>query len=169
MLEEFFSRWPGTDVGRPGLGRALLDFQAWEIDSGRLADDDGSPWWSAVNGWLVLDLDAARRGVPGPWFDYTLAEPADQQDALWVAHQQSIEAGVRAAAPLLRAEPPEERSFTRLALAVVEAAAALGYPTSGDGLGRQTRATYPSAYPSTAAALAQARAAVEVMGLSTET
>jgi hypothetical protein len=160
-MESHFARWPGTDSHPLGLGRALVDFQDWEISSGRLSDDGGSPWWSAVNGRLISDLEDAAAGARGPWADYMSCDGSDPeaaQAALWHAHQHSINAGALAAAGLLESEPDVEREFAGIALAVVDMAAGLGHRTSSGALGRQTRGLYPRAYPSTEADLARIRA-----------
>lgn len=152
VLESFFSRWPGTDAHPLGLGRALAEFQEWEIDSGRLGDGGGSPWWSAVNGRLVSDIEDAVQGAAGPWADYVAGldgEPDEVQALLWKAHQHSIDGGAAAAEELLASEPAVEQEFARFALVVVDMAAAMGQRTSGGGLGRQAREHYPTAYPCT--------------------
>jgi hypothetical protein len=152
VLESFFTRWPGTDAHPLGLGRALAEFQEWEIVSGRLRDGGGSPWWSAVNGRLVSDIEDAAQGAPGPWADYVAGiggEPDQVQALLWTAHQHSIDGGAAAAAALLEEEPEHEQEFARFALVVVDMAAAMGQRTSSGGLGRQTREHYPTGYPCT--------------------
>jgi hypothetical protein len=163
-MESHFERWPGTDSHPPGLGRALVDFQDWEISSGRLSDGGGSPWWSAVNGRLISDLEDAAAGVPGPWADYASCDGSDPeaaQAALWLAHQHSIDAGALAAAELLQSEPEVEREFAGIALAIVDMAAGLGHRTSSGALGHQTRELYPRAYPCTEADLARIRAVLD--------
>jgi hypothetical protein len=162
VLAAFFERWPGRDQRPPGLGLALVEFQEWEIESGRLADRAGraervgSDWWAVVNGWLVLDLAAALEAplpdttTPAdddPWIAYQHASPEHEQAALWAAHQHSIETGAHAAAPALADEAIEEQEFAELALGIVDAAAAMAYPTSDSSLGHQTRTLYPSRYP----------------------
>lgn len=147
MLHGFFSRWPGNDHHRLGLGRALGDFQDWEIRSGRLGDGEGSPWWSTVNGFLVEDLAEAHGGAGGSWQDYVAAPPEERQSRLWLAHQDSINRGVAAAADLLVGESHPERVFIGLALEAVEMAAAVGVDTSGGSLGRRTEEIYPRSYP----------------------
>lgn len=143
-------RWPG-EAGSPlGLGRAIYDFQEWEIHSGRVLDDGGSPWWSTVNGSLVSDLRDAAAGSDGPWRDYmTAAETrcGGLQALLWSAHQHSIDRGVAQAAQLLDDETAIERDFARLAVAVVAGAAARNRSTATDELGRYTRSRYPAVYP----------------------
>lgn len=147
VLTGFFSRWPGNDRHRLGLGRALADFQEWEIGSGRLDGGAGSPWWSTVNAHLVDDLAAARDGAGGPWQDYVASTPEERQSRLWVAHQDSINRGVDAAGDLLVMEPESERAFIELALGVVEMAAAVDFDTSSGSLGRRTERIYPLCYP----------------------
>jgi hypothetical protein len=146
-MEAFFTCWPGDDRHRLGLGRALDDFQSWQIRSGRLVDSAGSPWWSTVNGFLVGDLVDARTGAEGPWQDYASSAPTERQSRLWLAHQHSINRGVDAAEGLLAGETETERAFIELALGVVEMAAATGSHTSSGSLGRRTGELYPGGYP----------------------
>jgi hypothetical protein len=162
VVEEFFGRWPGADEP-PGLGRAVADFQEWELASGRIVDGGGSRWWAVVNGALIADLAEAGRSLSGDgptpthpgaraWVDYaTVAAPAPttpmRQEALWSAHQVSIGAGAAIAEPLLTAECRAERRFARLVLLVVEDAARQGTDTSTDGLAQLTRRLYPPGYP----------------------
>lgn len=156
-LAQFFSPASGgggTGGHRLGLGRALSDFQEWEIRSGRLADAAGSPWWMTVNGILVDDLIAAGGVVgsaagsaPGPWREFLASPPDERQARLWQAHQHSIGRGVAAAGDLLELEVPAERAFIRLALGIVESAAAAGAGTSSGSLGRRTAELYPQSYP----------------------
>src|SRR5690606_19380849 len=54
-MTHFFRRYPGTDRGPLGLGRAMVEFLDWLVSSGRIGGEGGSPWWSALNGHLVLD------------------------------------------------------------------------------------------------------------------
>lgn len=168
VVHAFFTCWPGQQ-GPLGLGRALADFQDWEISSARISDGGGSGWWAVVNGTLVADLaDAGRSrqgGAPPPegagaraWTDYAAlaeAEPASgaAQQTLWTAHQASIEAGAALAEPLLADETPAERRFAELVLMVVDEAARRGADTSTDELARLTRRHYPSTYPITTDAL----------------
>jgi hypothetical protein len=147
VLTAFFSRYPGTGRHRLGLGRALEDFQEWEIRSGRLADGGGSPWWSTVNGILVDDVAAGEGGAAGPWQDYSASPPEERQARLWLAHQDSINRGVAAAEGLLVGESHLERAFIELALGVVEMAAAVHLDTSSGSLGRRTEELYPRCYP----------------------
>ena len=157
VLEEFFTQWPGNDAHPLGLGRALFDFQEWEIDSGRIDDLGGSPWWSRVNGQLVADIAAALDGELGPWSDYSSSGPADRQSLLWVAHQDSIHRGVEAALVHLGGETEVEREFIGLALGVVDMAAAVDFRTSSGALGRRTAELYPRRYPCTPAELDRLR------------
>jgi hypothetical protein len=164
VLTSFFTRWPGSDAHPLGLGRALWEFQEWEIDSGRLHDDGGSPWWSAVNGRLVSDLEDAAGGAPGPWADYLagLDDSVEEVQArLWRAHQDSITSGAESATGLLGSETDEEQEFALKALAVVDMASAVQLRTSSSALGRQTREHYPRHYPCTQDDLAALRAMLE--------
>lgn len=93
VLKEFFSRWPGDDRHRLGLGRAMFEFQERGIGTGRISAAGGSPWWSTVNGLLVGDVEDALDGARGPWADYVEMVDvgvAEAQARLWRAHQESI-------------------------------------------------------------------------------
>ncbi|MCC6225042.1 MAG: hypothetical protein IT195_01370 [Microthrixaceae bacterium] len=149
-MSGFFTLWPGDANHSLGLGRALFEFQEWEIQSERIADVGGSPWWSEVNGRLVSDLHEAAGGAAGPWRCYIEAVESglgDLQALLWAAHQHSIGEGVAGAAGLLEAECDTEAAFAGLALSVVEHAAVALQRTSSSALGRATRELYPSRYP----------------------
>ncbi len=173
VLRQFFSRWPGQESANVGFGRAVVDFQEWEITSGRISDATNSPWWSAMNGQLVLDLRAAttaieqgQDGFASPsavaaWVRYTRATGPTAQAALWSAHQESITQAAIRFAPLLAAEPEAERRFATLVLAVVERSAELRVPTDDLLLGEVTRGTYPSTYPITAAELVKVTAMLD--------
>lgn len=151
-VEAFFAASPHSSAGPFGLGRAILDFQAWEIASGRItANSRGSEWWRAVNGMMVLDVAAATRGEnPGsPAVRAWLAYPSSEhpQHALWEAHQRSLHAGIRASGALLDAEPEAERRFAAVVIDVVDRTALSGAATDNDALARLTERYYPSAYP----------------------
>lgn len=170
-MSDFFTLWPGDANHSLGLGRALFEFQEWEIQSERIADEGGSRWWSAVNGRLVADLHDAAGGAAGPWRDYIEAVESgggDLQALLWDAHQHSIGGGAHAAAALLGEECETEAAFARLALAVVDHAAQARHRTSGGGLGRSTRTLYPSRYPCRAEELDQLCAALAAGGPAAE-
>jgi hypothetical protein len=166
----FFRAHPGDRDGPFGLGRAIVDFVAWELRSGRLADTGGSRWWRAVNGCMTLDLRAATAtleradtdadtdadadadraaGGVAMWRAYAAATRADAQDALWRAHQASLVHGLAVAAPLLAAEHPAEREFAGIAIQFVVDAAAVSVPTGRDALARLTKRFYPAHYPAT--------------------
>jgi hypothetical protein len=150
-VEAFFAAHPHSGATPFGLGQAILDFQRWEVASGRIADAGGSDWWRGVNGMMVLDIEAAA-GHQGPlspaihaWREYlTTGEP---QLALWEAHQRSLHAGVRACASLLDAEPLAERQFAAIVIDVVDRTALSGSATDNDGLARMTERFYPRLYP----------------------
>lgn len=151
-VEAFFAAHPRSAEGPFGLGRAILDFQAWEIASGRIpANSGGSGWWRAVNGMMVLDIAAAAQRATGPtpairaWVDYTTA--AEPQRALWEAHQRSLHAGIHACAGLLAAETGAERQFAAIVIDVVDRTALSGTATDNDGLARLTERYYPAHYP----------------------
>ncbi len=153
-LQEFFGVHPGgVAAGPPGLGRAMLDFLSWEVDSGRVTDGAGSGWWKAVNGFLSLDLLAAlgRTGLPGSparaWRAYASAPPPTAQTALWLAHDRSITRAAARARPLLRAEAPAEHAFTRVVLGVLREVTHTCEPTGTPALGRRVRRLYPRRYP----------------------
>lgn len=151
-VESFFTARPRSSEGPLGLGRAILDFQAWEIASGRIpASGGGSDWWRAVNGMMVLDIAAASHGAARPspairaWLDYTTA--SEPQGAFWEAHQRSLHAGIRACARLLGAEPPAEQQFAAIVIDIVDRTALSGAATDNDGLARMTERFYPRQYP----------------------
>ncbi len=162
-FDRFFRSHPGHGRGALGLGTALADFLAWEVDSGRVADRGGSPWWKAVNGLLVLhvaiaDLGPRRVGGPGAveagsasavaaWREYVAAPPAEQQAALWRAHAASIALAVDAAVPLLADEDASEREFAAVVLRVLDGATRRLAPTDSPLLGDAVRRDYPAAYP----------------------
>jgi hypothetical protein len=154
----FFRAHSGDGDGPFGLGRAIVDFVAWELRSGRLADTGGSRWWRAVNGCMMLDLRAATAalenadtdaGGAAMWLAYATAARADAQGALWRAHQASLVHGLAVAAPLLAAEHPAEREFAGIAIQFVVDAAAMSIPTGQDALARLTERFYPGHYPAT--------------------
>lgn len=150
----FFTAHPGSPNGPHGLGQAILDFQAWEISSGRIGNAAGSDWWRAVNGMMVLDMAVAGAdddGTPSPaiaaWRRFATSPASDAQSALWEAHQRSLHAGIRAAAGLLSSEAQPERQFAAIVVDVVDRTAIAGTPTDNDGLARMTERFYPAHYP----------------------
>ena len=150
----FFTAYPGSPNGSHGLGQAILDFQAWEISSGRIGDGTSSAWWRAVNGMMVLDMAVAAAdddGTPSPaiaaWRRFAASPGSDAQPALWDAHQRSLHAGIRAAAALLADESEPERQFAAIVVDVVDRTAIAGTPTDNDGLARMTERFYPAHYP----------------------
>lgn len=154
-VEAFFAAHPGPTESAPGLGQAILDFQGWEIASGRIAEGAGSAWWAAVNGMMVLDIVASRDeqetgGAPvEAWRRYARAVNGHQQ-ALWEAHQRSLHAAVRICAELLDREPPAEREFAAIVIDVVDRTALAGRPTNSPDLRLLTDRFYPTSYPATA-------------------
>lgn len=161
IMSSFFGRRPGDGGAGPGLGRALIDFQEWEVSSGRIAGAGGSAWWATVNGILLLDMsESSDSGSAGddPWELYGRADPDEAQARLWEAHQWSIERGVAAAEALLADETGPEQRFIALALEMVGRSAEIGYPTDTDDLGRQTEGLYPAGYPCSEVELASIEA-----------
>ena len=149
----FFQRYPGPGWAAPGLGQAIMDFQAWEIASGRISIAGGSPWWRAVNGFMVLDLQSAMTGSPmesagvKAWLAYTVGADADGQERLWEAHQRSLHAGLRASRELLESEPSAEREFASIVIDVVDRTALASAATNSADLRNLAERYYPAAYP----------------------
>ncbi len=152
VVETFFVAHPGAGEGRYGLGRAVLDFQSWEVASGRIDGNAGSNWWRGVNGLMVIDIAAALEGVrrdePGvvSWLDFA-ATPEAPQEALWEAHQRSLHRGVRVCSPLLFEEPEAERTFAAIVVEVVDRTAISNGRTDSGELARMTDRFYPKEYP----------------------
>ena len=157
IVEEFFAIHPGTGQGRFGLGRAVLDFQDWEITSGRISDQRGSAWWRGVNGLMVLDIAATAKDSTGataganPWRGYASAKAS--QFTLWEAHQRSLHAALCRCAALLAHEPAAERAFVEVVIDVVDRTALSVSPTDGPDLAHLTERYYPSSYPAAQDAL----------------
>lgn len=188
LVASFFGGAAADRNGGLGLGTAIAEFQGWEMSSGRIRDGGGSPWWSAINGLLLLDMaDAARHvattgcvvavspvpALPGPgiagWVEFlgddsTGASRA--QGLLWSAHQDSIRRAAETCSALLAAEPGPERDFALLALAVVERAAQMEIPTDGSLLGQMTRSYFPGHYPIDARSVAELRSELAELGPS---
>lgn len=152
VVESFFVAHPGAGEGRYGLGRAVLDFQAWEVASGRIDGSGGSHWWRGVNGLLVLDIAAALEGLRREdsgvacWLGFAAAPRASQQ-ALWDAHQRSLHHGVRVCAPLLLDESEAEQTFAAIVIDVVDRTAVANSRTDSGELARLTDRFYPKEYP----------------------
>ncbi|MCC7366288.1 MAG: hypothetical protein IT303_18165 [Dehalococcoidia bacterium] len=151
---EFFGKHAKSPCADLGYGRAVCDFQEWEISSGRIAvDGSGSPWWRYVNGRMVLDIAAALRaarrpaGPAGDWWDYAKGAAASAQAAVWLAHQRSLHAALRAAAPLLAREPAAEQAFAAIVVDIVDRTAVSGGATDSLGLAQLTARYYPASYP----------------------
>jgi len=158
VMEAFFADHPGRGEGPHGLGRAILDFQAWQLSSGRVAGPGDSAWWRCVNGFMVLDVAAAMEhsGPASPavqaWRDFA-ADSAAPQSALWEAHQRSLHRALRACAALLEAECSAEQEFAAIVIDVVDRTALADSPTDSPGLARLTERFYPREYPVAPAAL----------------
>lgn len=155
-MESFFTSHPGIGGGL-GLGQAVLDFQGWEIASGRIGDRGGSAWWRAVNGMMVLDVGDATNADAEPtpainaWRAY--AERGDQA-SLWEAHQQSLHSAIGYCAELLARETRAEQAFAAIVVDVVDRTALTNRPTNTRDLKMLTERFYPASYPIGDAALA---------------
>ncbi len=159
VVEAFFQANPGMSEAHLGLGRAVLDFQSWEISSGRIADRGGSSWWRAVNGMMVLDIHDAMNAssvatcAVDAWRAYASAGGGTQA-SLWEAHQWSLHSAIRSSRELLGYEPPPEQAFAAIAIDVVDRTALAGRPTDSPALAAMTKRFYPACYPIDDAALA---------------
>lgn len=162
IVEAFFSRCPVGGQGAFGFGQAILDFQAWEIASGRIVSGGGSPWWSGVNGLMVLDIlaadDPTTNASPavGAWRAYAAAGAGQLE--LWQAHQLSLHAGVGSCAPLLATETKAEREFAAAAIDIVDRTALAGSATDTSALAEFTARYYPESYPIVPEAVARIEA-----------
>jgi hypothetical protein len=151
-----------------GFGQGVVDFITWEIASGRLDAQHGSPWWRAVNGCMVLDLLAAQSRthedpVAESWREYMRFTGSRlrrmrngymqrAQRLFWQAHQRSLHRAVDACHDLLRHERASERDFIdRVVLHNVDYAAVSSDVTYLDAIGIFTFAVYPLRYPCTSA------------------
>lgn len=169
-------RWlEGTDIG---MGRNVDQFEQWLERSGRLDPSRGSAWWKAVDGSMLLDMNAAARliGMNGAaarsndaaiqgWVEYARAAGvrtlprSERQQLLWRAHQSSIHSAIRANADLLAAEPAGERRFVANTIRSLDTVALANWPTD-----RRFRAdlvfgaylgiAFPRSYPASAARVA---------------
>jgi hypothetical protein len=160
VVERYFAAHPGPGREAPGYGRALLDVLSWQLRSGRVADTGGSRWWRVVNGVLVLALSGDEPALAAPWRRYEGAGTPHAQAAWWRAHDASIAAGTRLAAPLLAAEPEAERRFVARLLAVLDEATRHLAPSDTPALGRAVARDYPRQYPATPTDLAALDAAL---------
>lgn len=146
VTEAFFHRYPGGQRQHPGLGQAVLDFQAWEERSGRISEP-GSRWWRAVNGLMVLDFEAALEadtGASGRWGRYMAL---GTQDALWDAHQRSLHDAIRRCVSLFRDELSAEQAFAKVVIDVVDRTALANQRTDSAALDALTHRYYPDVYP----------------------
>lgn len=159
VVEEFFTAHPGPGVGPLGLGRAVLDFQEWEVTSGRISATGGSAWWRAVNGMMVLDIaDADGDSASSPsasveaWRAY--ASPGTRQCDLWHAHQLSLHAAIRRCTELLPRELEVEIAFAAIVVDIVDRTALADLATDSADLAKLTGRHYPKTYPTPPGALA---------------
>ena len=142
IASAFRAAVPGSDE----VGGIEL-FLGWEISSGRIS---GSAWWRAVNGRLMLDMQAATeaildRGVmrassSSPtvqaWIAYAQgasqgASKQTQRDAYWLAHQLSLHEGIRSSGMLLQAESADEQAFIETVVENVDLTALSGIRPDG--------------------------------------
>jgi hypothetical protein len=183
----FFDWHGGVMLNLPmgyGFGQGVVDFVTWEIASGRLDAQHGSPWWRAVNGSMVLDLLAAQSRTHGDpvvesWREYMRftgnrlrrvrsGYVRRAQRLFWDAHQRSLHRAVDACHDLLSHEKASERDFIeRVVLHNVDYAAVSNDVTYLDVIGIFTFAAYPLRYPCTAADVSRAVSlAIERMPLA---
>lgn len=156
VLETFFAI---HDKVAPGLGRAIVDFLNWQIQSGRIAEGGRqSPWWRAMNGMLVLDIADAMAASPGSCaarrWRRLAARSEDAQAALWEAHQRSLHGAISTCRGLFRLESPAEQAFARIVVDVVDRTALANRPTDSPELSSLTERFYPGSYPIAESAVA---------------
>lgn len=137
----------------------LVSFETWLMDSGRVADRGGSPWWRTVNGLLLMDIaesarsggSADRAGPVHSWLLYRNATSmVERREAWWAAHQHSLEVGRAAADSLLAGELPEEQAFIATSLGSVRLAGAAKLSTRRIGswaISEFCSTFYPDGYP----------------------
>jgi len=160
ILDSLIRGRPGSSSGPARANPELLGlrrFQVWLTESGRLADDGGSPWWREVNSLLLLDVVESTMAGPAPsdsvaaWVIYwDQRSPAGRTSAWWTAHQSSLHTAARTASDVLILETEAEQSFIALALRSVELAARARLPTGRVGspvIGGFCRVFYPRSYP----------------------
>jgi hypothetical protein len=163
--------WAGDyDAEGTGFGLGLIQFTQWEANSGRLSPQQyGSSWWEAVNGRMVLDVQAAGAWVDSfgsldaasaalgssgltpstaAWVEYAIAAGSNQSDdyvqfMLWEAHQMSIHTGIGCAWDLYDRENVYERNFIDIVMRNVDLAALLNFSTVDAGLGVYISKFYP--------------------------
>lgn len=178
VISAFLGPGPTADVspGALGHGRALADFFEWEVSSGRVADEGGSPWWRATNGLLVEDLETAWHnarslaadnrearevalsggggGDPAGEWTCFLFGGSSPTEVFWRAHRCSLDRATELATPLLDHETDAERSFITVVMAMVDLAAEELTPTDTPHLAQLTARHYPMEYPITEAEVA---------------
>ena len=137
----------------------LVSFERWLIDSGRVADDGGSPWWRTVNGLLLLDIEESARvdGTADPagpvhsWRMYREAATGrKRQGTWWTAHEHSLDIARAAAHSMLATESAAEQAFIATSIASVQIAGSATLSTRwlGSWAIRQFCSTfYPHDYP----------------------
>lgn len=127
----------------------LLVFTLWEIQSGRIVGDtDGSDWWRAVNGSMMIDIlradrllrregGSARSSDPRvqAWIDYhhSPSGTSSAQEALWRAHQRSLHWAIDCYDNLLGQEEGAEQQFISTVVENVDLSSIIGFPSDGIG------------------------------------
>lgn len=168
-------RLPGAGIG---MGSDLLQFQQWLDRSGRLAPAGGSGWWKAIDGSMLLDMDAAARmlvarrtqanspdaAVQG-WLEFArtgtgpTVPRTERQRMLWTAHQRSIHAGIAANRDIFATESRRERVFIANTMKSLDTVALANWPTdrtlrADAWFGAYLRTAFPWSYPATPARVA---------------
>jgi len=150
-----FSRWSdpveaytaGMSTPTPEMA-GLLAFTEWEIDSGRIRNGPrGSLWWEAVNGSMVLDIQAADRSLERAgllarsknpriqaWIEYKrMGGRGDSQRALWRAHQRSLHWAIDCFQSLYDRESGLERDVMDTVVDNVDVSAFKNFPSDEIG------------------------------------
>ena len=160
ILDAMIRRQPRSRTRPAGRNPELLGihrFQGWLTNSGRVADDGGSPWWREVNGLLLLDIAESTTPNLTPskpvaaWATYlNQRSRSTRTRACWAAHQSSLHAAAQTASDVLAVETEAEQLFIAVALESVDLAARANLPTGRAGspiIGGFCRAFYPESYP----------------------
>lgn len=142
--------------GNPQL-LGIYRFQVWLTDSGRMADDGGSPWWREINGLLLFDViesttaNPTSSGAVAAWATYWNQRSRSMRTrGCWNAHQSSLHAAAQTANDAFALETEAEQLFIAIALESVDLAAGANLPTGRVGspiIGGFCRAFYPDSYP----------------------
>ncbi len=170
---KFFEMFPIYNEGQYGYGLALIQFLQWEISSGRITHElkGGSPWFRAVNGFMVFDLQKTlnlsnsnfelsdsnnafeedKSALDQPpfliWQAYTRSDLNSGQQMLWKAHQASIHFALKRCNPLIQKETKPEQEFINTVVELLEINTRAKTPTYSNLLGTQVKKYYPINYP----------------------